>query len=320
MIIGGGAIDISTSAEVDFDLLFYGLGFETRSTHLASKLRARHCVALKLPFIDVHNYKKNVRFAETRKHTVVQDPLSYSVSGALAQYRDPSGIKVGFDVSSLNRAVLFDYLLQFAKYLHPGDQLTVLYSPAAYSAPDWKFPQLESFGPISNYFTSFNSDPSLPLSLMLGLGFEPGVSMGIISQLEPRLTYCLWGSGADVRFDRTVKKANFDFRFPGYPTKAVRYLLNDPRGSFDLMEGITYGLMRDFNVIVVPLGPKIFSVLAGLLAMKHFGKVSVWRAQYSRSNWPDAVPGKVTIAAHIDVPALNRVCLDNPDLFYSTAT
>lgn len=319
MIIGGGAIDLSASADFDFDVLFYGLGFETRSTHLASKLNARHNVALKLPFINIHHYKRNVRFAETRKHLIINDPLAYSISGSLQQYRARGAIKVAFDVSSLNRAVMFDYLLQFAKYLQLEDELTVLYSPAAYSPPDWKFPQLERFGPISDYFTSFNSDPSLPLSLMLGLGFEPGVSMGIISQLEPRLTYCLWGSGADVRFDRTVKKANFDFRFPGFPTKAVRYLLNDPRGSFDLMEGITYGLMRDFNVVVVPLGPKIFSVLAGLLAMKHFGKISVWRAQYSRSSWPDAVPGKLTISANIDVNALRQVSIDNRVLFYSTS-
>jgi hypothetical protein len=319
MITGGGAIDITASSDVNFDILFYGLGFETRSTHLAAHLGARHNVGLKLPYINLHHYKKNVRFAETRKHLIINDPLNYSISGLLKQSRDREAVKVAFDVSSINRAIMFDYLLQFAKHLRSGDELTVLYSPAAYSAPDWKFPQLERFGPISDYFTSFNTDPSLPLSLMLGLGFEPGVSMGIISQLEPRLTYCLWGSGADVRFDRTVKKANFDFRFPGFPTRAVRYLLNDPRGSFDLMEGITYGLMRDFNVVVVPLGPKIFSVLAGLLAMKHFGKISVWRAQYSRSSWPDAVPGKLTISANIDVQALRQVCIDNKDLFQDVA-
>ena len=317
MILAGGAIDLSAGAEANFDILFYGLGFETRSTHLAANLNARHNVGLKLPFINIHHYKRNVRFAETRKHTIVNEPLAYSISGVLQQHRVRETIKIAFDISSLNRAVMFDYLLQFAKHLHSGDELTLLYSPSAYSPPEWKFPQLQRFGPISDYFTSFNTDPSLPLSLMLGLGFEPGVSMGIISQLEPRLTYCLWGSGADVRFDRTVKKANFDFRFPGFPTRSVRYLLNDPRGSFDLMEGIAYGLMRDFNVVVVPLGPKIFSVLAGLLAMKHFGKISVWRAQYSRSNWPDAVPGKLTISADIDVQALRQVCLDNEDLFYN---
>jgi hypothetical protein len=317
MILGGGAIDYSAVSELECDVLFYGLGFETRSTYLASRLKARRCVALKLPFINAHNYKRNVRFAETRKHAIVQDPLSFSIYESLRQDGGRNAINVALDVSSLNRAIMFEYLLQFAKYLRAEDRLTIYYSPAAYFPPEWEFPQLKEFGPISNFFTSFNSDPSLPLSLILGLGFEPGVSMGIISQLEPRLTYCLWGSGADVRFDRTVKKANFDFRFPGFPTKAVRYLLNDPRGSFDLMEGITYGLIRDFNVVVVPLGPKIFSVLAGLLAMKHFGKISIWRAQYSRSNWPDAIPSKMTIAAEIDVRALINVRLENEDLFES---
>jgi hypothetical protein len=137
------------------------------------------------------------------------------------------------------------------------------------------------------------------------MGFEAGVSMGIISQLEPSIAYGLWGTGVDERFDTAVKRANFDFQFPGFNTRILHYQVKDPKGAFELLENIVYGLARDNRVIVVPMGPKLFSALAALVGMKYFGDIAVWRVQHSLGvDPPDSLPGRSCVFASIDVNLL----------------
>jgi hypothetical protein len=107
-------------------------------------------------------------------------------------------------------------MLNIVRWCRAIDEIFIYYCPAAFNEPDWSFPRIESLGPVRGEFSAYNADPNKPLCLVLGLGFEPGVAMGIISQLEPKLSYCFWGSGVDGRFDKAVRHANFDFDFVGF--------------------------------------------------------------------------------------------------------
>lgn len=306
MISGGGITSISEPHVLRADVLIYGLGFETRSTYVARRATASRIVALRLPRVNIHRYDENVRWAETRKHWIVNDYREFA-EDHLKTLIDRSACPVSFifDISSVTRSIMAAVLLALHRHCRPEDSVSIIYAPAQYAEPDMSFPQIEKLGPVSGHFSSFDADPARPLCLMLGLGFEPGVSMGIISQLEPRMSFCFWGAGVDSRFDSAVRKANFDFDFAGFSTRQVRYRLDDPRGSFDLMESITYGLLKSYNVIIVPMGPKLFSMFALLLGVKYSGKIAVWRVQQRKSYPPDAAPQGNIIVAKIDMASFS---------------
>src|SRR5262249_6807148 len=156
--------------------------------------------------------------------------------------------------------------------------------------PDWQFPQIERIGPINAAFSSMDADPNKPLCLILGLGFEAGTSMGLISQLEPRLSYCFWGTGIDARFDKAVRRANFEFDFGDFHTKEVQYSIKDPKGSLEQLESVIYGLRRTYRTIIIPMGPKLFTFLSILVGMTYLGAVAIWRVQHTPDSPLDAAP------------------------------
>ncbi len=313
MILEGGRINSNRLNEISCDVLVYGLGFEQRSTFACSRANSKRVIALKLPKVNIHHLEMNVEFAKTNGHVVVdggKDSIDQIIGDLFTQSTSP--VDIVFDISSVNRLIMLAVVMAIGRSCRADDKVRILYCPSAYKEPDRRFPRLEKLGPISAELSSFASDPAKPLSLMIGLGFEPGIAMGIISQLEPTISYCFWGSGIDNRFDAAVRNANFQFDFAGFLTREVRYLLNDPKGSYDLIESVTYGLAQKHNVIIVPMGPKLFSFLSILIGVKYLGQVAVWRPVQDRRDAPDALPSRVCIVATVDVSALKAALSASP--------
>jgi hypothetical protein len=261
MIAIGGECAFEVLKQRGFDAFFYGLGFESRSTQIVSHILAEGKVfAIRMPALHIHSYDRNVQFARTNRHRLVDDFETFLVQELPALFQKRKGpLRVGFDVSSVNRLMLIEMLNQLALLATPEDLIELYYCPAAYFEPKWLFPQIEQLGPVDGLLSGFNSDPSKPLCLIFGMGFEAGVSMGIISQLEPGISYGMWGKGVDDRFDAAVSRANFNFDFPGFNTEILSYNVKDPKGAFELLENVVYGLARDYRVIIVPMGPKLFA-------------------------------------------------------------
>jgi hypothetical protein len=293
---------LQSLTDQSFDLFIYALGFETRATELVSVIgKAGKVFALRMPAVKVHAYDRNVKYAKTNKHRLI-DNLEVFIQGELRTLlgKRKGPVHIGFDISSVNRIMLIEILNALAVLTGPEDCVELLYCPAAYIEPDWLFPQIERLGPVNGLLSGFNSDPSKPLCLVLGMGFEAGVSMGIISQLEPSVSVCLWGTGVDPQFDSAVKRANFEFDFPGFNTRVLKYNIGDPQGAYELLESIVYGLVREYRIIVVPMGPKLFTALAALVGMQYFGEVAVWRVQHSRVQPSDSVPSSTVVRVVLD--------------------
>ncbi|MET4802119.1 hypothetical protein [Bradyrhizobium sp. LB11.1] len=319
MILDGGSVTFGRLGKESLDVLIYGLGFETRSTKLPSVIgHATRTLAIRMSGPSIHSLKRNVAFAHTQKHQVVGDdgPIESSIAEAIERSRrGDKPIRIAFDVSSVNRLVLFDVLLALSRFANPRDEIEVLYCPAAFVEPIPQFPCIEKLGPISGGFSGFDADPAKPLCLIMGVGFDAGVSMGIISHLEPRLTYCLWGTGVSKEFDNAVKKANFDFDFTGFNTKVLSYDLKDPVGTFQMLDNITYGLRNEFRVVMMPMGPKLLTVHTALIGIAYFGEVGIWRVQHSRFEPPDSQPGSYAIRARLMTDVLVQFAQRQQTLF-----
>jgi hypothetical protein len=320
MISEGGPVSFGALKTKDFDVFVYGLGFETRSTKIAESIgpSIRTC-AIRMAGPSIHSLKKNVLFAHVRKQIVVEE-TDGSVGNVIATAIDRSrksdhALRIGFDISSVNRLVLFEVLTGISRSVQGSDEVEIFYCPAAFEEPEPQFPCIEKLGPVNGTFSAFDADPTKPLCLLMGVGFDAGVSMGIISHLEPRLTYCLWGTGVSKKFDDAVQTANFNFEFSGFNTKILSYDLKDPVGAFQKLESITYALRKEYRLVTIPMGPKLFTLHAALLGIAYFGEVAVWRVQHSRLAPLDARPGTFCIRAKLMTSLLAQFASRERSLF-----
>jgi hypothetical protein len=194
--------------------------------------------------------------------------------------------------------MLADTLVELARRCRPFDRIDVLYCPASFQEPDWRFPQIERIGPINPTLSSINRTLTSHFVSFWVL------SIGLVGQLEPRLSYCFWGAGVDWRFDKAVRGANFGFEFGGFNTKPIASNIKDPKGAFLQLESAAYGFTKGFRVIIIPMGPKLFTMLSVLLGMLYVGQIAVWRVQHSRIEPLDALPSDFCIVAELDTPVL----------------
>lgn len=311
MISDGGKVQFDKLRRDRFDIFIYGLGYETRSTRIVSEIDAERVFAIQLPKTSLHAYSRNVDFAHTRKHRVLTADI-LAVTELHSAITRKQKVRIGFDISSVNRMILMDVLLALSHQVRPADAVEIYYCPASYSEPDWIMPQIEQLGPINHSFSSMASDPTKPLCVILGVGIEAGLSMGIIDQLEPKLSYCFWGRSINPKFDAAVRRANFDFKFTGFNATTIDYQLTDPVGAFSSLESLTYGLVRDYRVLIVPMGPKLFALLAGLLGMSYPGSVAIWRVQHSKLDPHDVIPGAFAIKASLEAALLRKFSQQDP--------
>ena len=319
MITNSGKWSLQARSARRYDIFIYGLGFETRSTAVVSHVD-EDCktFALKMPEFRIHAYEKNVRFAKTRQHIVISD-FEHFVGETLPtifRRQDQKSLRIGFDISSVNRIMLTEVVMQIARQARQSDVVEIIYCPAAYAEPSWAFPQIERLGPISPAFSTLG-DQTKPLCLILGAGFEAGTSMGIINQLEPRLSYCFWGTGVDSRFDRAAHRANFDFEFGVYNTRVTSYDITDPKGAFSTIESTIFGLSQTYRIIMIPMGPKIFTLLTLLVGVTYLGEIAIWRVQHNRMNSPDSLPNEYCIWSRLDIPQLQSSIMREQEILYS---
>ena len=304
MIIGSSVLSFDELGDISHDIFVYALGFEARATSVASRVLAKRGIAIRLPEKDIFSYRRNKRFAETRKHLIVTDFEKFLGQDLPTLLEKSASKSVGIDISSMDRRTIFALLEGVACRVQSDTRVYVYYSPSAFSPPDWQFPIIERFGPIDKLHTAFDTDPLKPLLLIVSAGFEYGVAAGLISQLEPARTYVFWGSGVDSRFDDAVKKANFNFDFGAYDVRAVEYNILDPAGVYALLEAIVFRLSKRFRVVIVPMGPKAFVLQAVLVGMAHLGEVAIWRAQQDRIAPPDAKPIGRCVTATLNTQGL----------------
>lgn len=261
------------------DLHLCALGFESRCLELLKRelIETSRYVFLEFPETDLFEFHRNKLLAGSLPAATFlssRDPSLTSNLQSEIERHCPKCVSV--DISSMNRQMIASLFLALSR-IDGIDDIIVHYVPAEFQKPNLLFSEIESAGPVLPEFSGFDTDISLPSSMILGLGFEYGVAVGLISRLEPRSAICLYATGHDTRFETAVRKANLGFRFPGSNASAIGYDLFDPEGTYHFVASSIRNLEANFRVSCIPMGPKILSVVFTLACLEHLGSVSMWR-------------------------------------------
>ncbi|MDD5329617.1 MAG: hypothetical protein PHX38_06400 [Sulfuricella sp.] len=278
-----------------YDLLIVAHGFETRATAIARAINGRAKVRLALGFN--HNkvgaYIENDIWFRENNFTIIPDlssgAFSTSLQSALQELWSSvdadianNPIQIAIDISCFDRQRLAEIISSLRSTL---PSLRVLidfwYCIAAFESPVATVGRNEVAGPVHRRFAGRFTDPGRPLAMIAGLGYELGKVMGAAEYLQASRVIAFFPESPIPAYEPEVTKANKLLLDDLDPRDIIKYPVNDQRRTIATLDSIVRGL-QDYNVVLLPGGPKAFS-LACMLVQTHHPETSVWRVSSGSS-------------------------------------
>jgi hypothetical protein len=278
-----------------FDLLIACLGYEARSLYVAERYTGAAERRLAVAFRDrlVGHYRRNNQFYNAHGFKI----LPFDIDGFLhalrlellaAQPKGDFGPRILIDISSMSRPMIATIVLALSRVCEktPVDVVFV-YCPAIFTKPSELRQPVTVSEPVIPELAGWSVQPERSAAAIAGLGFEFDQALGAIEFLEPAVAWTFIPFGEDPRYDTAAENANQELLATVSPERIIRYDVKDPYQCFVQLEALTYGLIDSMRPIIIPFGPKIFSLLSFLVAVIHSPNVTVWRVSGEQVGIPE---------------------------------
>lgn len=297
-IVSDGLVSLSHGQCMSYseppDAFISVLGYETRSTFLAkaSSLEKSYKLAFAFPSSEDAAYKDNRDTLEGLGFDIVPydaDEVQSKIDDLIKQVdSDGSVVRVVIDISSMSRPMIAKIVLAIVN-CNAGQEIRVqfCYCPAAFIKPSHENAPVTRSEPVVPELAGWSVTPENPITAIIGIGYEHDWALGAIEFLEPATAWAFMPSGEDRRFDREVSAANKDL-LNLLPDEHIHtYSLARPAACLGILENLVYGLKQNSRPILVPFGPKLFSLLCIIVAIIHAPRVTVWRVSGDAASIPD---------------------------------
>lgn len=271
-------------------------GYESRSRYIVQErsITAEHIHCFGFPSQQLLAFDENKSFFRTlgiEVLNVTDDEFSDAIENILCDCESAPNDKechILVDFSSLPRSRVARLLSAFSSSPSGCDIVVdFLYAIAKYSPPP-KIPSVVSFaGPVLDFFAGWSAEPERPVAAVVGLGYEPDKVLGALEYLESPLVSTWIPYGKDVRFLSAIEDSNATLLDQVSLERRVTY---DPLNPFDLfvrLESFCYGLIaKNLRPVILPFGPKTFSLVSMLVALHWPNDIAVWRISGEHSELP----------------------------------
>lgn len=300
-------------AETKYDVGFCVIGYERRSRFIASSLRQNTRALFAFEYVtDDLAAAENRRWARDNKAIGLSlgdyrvDRSGKFLQGVRACMEEScanANHKMIFvDVSSMDRSLIARLLCSIFETAKPPFTLRICYAPASFREPTYAFVPVREQAPAIPELSGELGIHQSSLTLLLGLGFEYGVSLGLLQQHEADHAIVFVPEGADQRYDRAVRKANFDLDFGLQNVRVYPYHVKQPIATFESLFSLSASASFTHRVIIAPNGPKIFAALATVVGLFRAPHITVLRASLA-----SAVPSH-HVEADGSIAAIDFVC------------
>lgn len=277
-----------------YDLFIAAVGFEARAIYIAQNIKMKAARRVALGFID----RQVLNFANN-KEWFVQNTFEYfehaddGFRNAFVELlqktptHEDNSIHLVIDISCFNRFRLATMLDVIRSDTRRPENIYVdfLYVIGEFSLPPTKCSPNTHVGPVSSEFAGWTVDPSLPPAAVIGLGYEQDKALGAVDHLQITHVLAFIPVSAIPEYYSAVREANASLIANIKDTNVINYQVHDPAGCFYMLESVVNGLSAEFNPILLPFGPKIFTVCALLAASQH-RYAAVWRVSGGESEEP----------------------------------
>jgi hypothetical protein len=265
------------------EIFIFCVGFEKRSRFYAGSLDLTECTVLAIKYANTQilSFEENLKYAAERAFNIVDDNagcIEEAIRSSLEAVRkNRQSPTITVDVSAMDRFVMARVLVTSIKELRMHETLHVIYAPAQYRQPNLDLLPIRRIGAVHADLAGELDGPDAGRSLLLGLGYEYGVSLHVLDTHEPDISFIFRPIGFDQRFAKSVEQANFGFDFGERNYEVIDYYLSDIAGLYDDLSSLVVSMKHETSIVGVPLGPKILSAAMIVVGLVHQPRLSVLR-------------------------------------------
>lgn len=268
-----------------FDALIASIGFENRARYFCQNHRIHATKKIAYAFTDRNaiGFEKNVAFFDSNGFTIdslesIDFPIRlYQELDSVASAKEGE-LRICVDISSMSRSRMAN-IVEVALMCASKRSVIVdfVYCVATYSPPPTEPTFIEIAGPVTPFFAGWTTRPEAPTCAIFGVGYEPDRVIGAIEYLEPGPIRAFVPVGTDPRFLDAVIAVNQPLWDEISKEHQTFYKLSEPFNTFVRLESLLYSVKQEYRPILVPFGPKIFTIICLLSAVSHYPSVAVWR-------------------------------------------
>jgi hypothetical protein len=295
---GGVVIPVTDSRYSEstvYDLAVISVGFEWRSSHLVRRgLKGRVSRAFTFEDCRVHSFERNRELARAGGYEIIESSRSSyrrDIRSSLELLGPEAGATtpcVAIDISSMTRIRMAHTVLEVLSYAERVGPLDVefVYSPATFPGAPPAVGVLEA-GPVVPEFRGTLRPASVPVGVVLGVGYEPQRAVGAYELLEPGKAWAFVPSSGHGQYDEAIAVANRALYGLIDEDAIVDYPVLSPVSTFYTLDSFLYASSGDYRVVLIPMGPKVFALCCYLAALGVYGpKPAVWRVGEARYGDP----------------------------------
>lgn len=275
---------------IDFkaDIFITSLGFESRCTTTARKLEKLPCRKIALTRTDhikEHAFHENSTYYRGQGYELLT--TESSVPDMKTLFGDFSGesIRVILDCTSMAPRWYFEFFRWFDE---KQDGLLEAIIRVVYTLPAFnKLEPPRKVRSMKEYLeTGSNGKDKKKTALLLGLGTEKNTCETIYNKINPDVLYLFYADPpADKQFVEHVLVNNHALINSTSIRNLIAYPIRNGQLIYQILMDTILPLRNEYSVILVPQGPKVFSVVAQLI---HFGYPDI-RLTYPKFKKPPVV-------------------------------
>jgi hypothetical protein len=275
---------VVSSLRDQYDAVVAAVGFEARSRAVAEILQpsGKRSAACAFPDQKELCYYDNLDWYTKSGYSVQErndEDFGKWFEDFLLDIRedDVDEYKVAIDVSSVTRlrlAIMVDILRR--RQDEKPVVVDFIYSIARFSSPpDSDVPNVH-VGPVLKSFAGWSLNTDQPAVAIVGLGYEENKALGAVEHLQASQVWAFTPTSPVQEYKKAMELAN-SVLFDTIPREnRILYRAEQPIECFVSLESLTERCLRSSGVVLLPFGPKIFSVCALLVASIHVD-AAVWR-------------------------------------------
>ncbi|WP_417237494.1 hypothetical protein [Bizionia paragorgiae] len=177
------------------------------------------------------------------------------------------------DYSCMTKSWYYTVILYLKKKRTDFNSIKVyfVYTPSKYNEP--KPPKSNTeIAPLPGKYIVPTDKPK---ALIVCLGYEQSKAEGIIEHLDPKEYYIFYSEPAlDQRFTKKIKENNLALL--NRSENVISFPINDLRFLERELTSLYYLLKDEYSIIIAPLGPKPFTLVSMLMAIR-YRDIDIWR-------------------------------------------
>ncbi|WP_036297719.1 hypothetical protein, partial [Microbacterium sp. C448] len=290
----------SEIALIDYVAVVYSVGYETRSTFIASTAsQGSHLVGFTFPTQREGQFQKNRIWAlehgavvEVEAEDQFAQRLRNTLTDVIAAFHGATPDerpRFLVDISSMTRQRIADSIRILHTELGAAVEAHWVYAPATFEGSRVDDQVVVTNGAVSGY--EGWGDPSLPVTCVVGAGFEGDLALGVIDDIEPEDVWAFLPRGYSPNHDVELDQLNSSLLHVVEAGKTLEYRVDQPLEALLRLDALLGGEIATRRVVIIPLGPKIFALVASLVALSAPESITLWRlSSESRRQAIDRIP------------------------------